>query len=343
MSRRWVADISNYADGTLASDPLVVPLVDAGLVVLAPTEFRGPIIGFDLATGGQRFATRGFVAFADGAQVRVVGVDDDAPIPKPFVVVGFDPRTGTAGAPLRLTPPPIADGAYHFAHAGSALLVAGPDGLAAYDLGTGQRRWTVAATTPSASTMTAVGADLVIRADGQGFKGTTWVAHRVADGSVAWRHPREVVDTLHPNDDGRRVYLHRTGSLIELDTATGAATPLDANTASATWQVRLGDRAITATRRDGTGKPVQIPAPDGVVDLALAGDWLVEARLGAPTIDLHDLTSGGARPVCRRDEPGCRIDDLLALVAAPPYVVTLGSGSLAVFATGAAPTPGGPP
>jgi hypothetical protein len=171
-----------------------------------------------------------------------------------------------------------------------------PTALAAYDLATGQRRWSVDATVPAASTLTAVGDDLVVRAEGSGFKRTTWVAHRVADGAVAWRHPREVVDELRPSDDGRRVYLHRIGTLIELDAATGAATPLDANTASATWQVRLGDGAITVARRDGTGAPLRIPSADDVVDVDLAGDWLVEARLGAPTVELHDLIGGPRAP-----------------------------------------------
>lgn len=341
LSPRWVADITDDGSGAVPADPRAIPMVAAGLIVLAPTEFRGPILAFDLATGARRFATHGLAAFADGAQVRVIAVDDAAAMPKPFVVVGFDARTGAASPPLRLTPPVVADGAYHFARAGGALLVAGPTSLAAYDLATGQRRWSVDAMVPAASTLTAVGDDLAVRAEGSGFKGTTWVAHRVADGAVAWRHPRDVVDDVRPSDDGRRVYLHRTGNLIELDASTGAATPLDANTASATWQVRLGDGAITVGRRDGTGAPLRIPSTDGVVDLDLAGDWLVEARLGAPTVDLHDLIGGGARPVCRRDEPGCRIDDLLALRAAPPYVFTLDSGSLAVFATGS-PTGGRP-
>jgi|JI10StandDraft_1071094.scaffolds.fasta_scaffold81416_2 hypothetical protein len=343
LSPRWVADITDYGDSALVSDPQAVPMVNLGLIVLAPTELRGPILGFDLATGAKRFATTGLAAFADSAQVRVVSVVDDAPMPKPFVVVGFDARTGAASPPLRLTPPVVAAGAYHFARAGDALLVAGPTALAAYDLATGQRRWSVDATVPAASTLTAVGDDLVVRAEGSGFKRTTWVAHRVADGAVAWRHPREVVDELRPSDDGRRVYLHRIGTLIELDAATGAATPLDANTASATWQVRLGDGAITVARRDGTGAPLRIPSADDVVDVDLAGDWLVEARLGAPTVELHDLIGGRARPVCSKGEPGCRIDVLLALQAAPPYVVTLDDGSLGVFATGTAPTPGGPP
>ena len=243
------------------------------LIVLAKQYGGGPIVGLDPATGATRFETEGLAALRDGrGPLYLIGM-----APGPATATGDVTVTEVAptdGAPVRtiaLAPPVPTFPPARFALAGDDLIVVTDGAVAAYDLGTGKRRWRTDA--PASYLF----APLVLR-DRVIVVNQTYAAVRLTDGAVAWTHAGTCCDAV-ATPDGAHLYVRQAeGRSAELDARGQVVRELAGEVRAATdaWiaVATAGGLDVEPLAPGGPRWHKPVPAGDSVPAVGAAAGWL---------------------------------------------------------------------